>query len=149
MPVNSHTRQIIELAWSRILGLPDGSITDFTAVVMGANPDETAATRAVLAAAAAVAGTLLHACSVSDAVTFTIEPPSGISGTTRRTNDVTWPKPAHGRVMSRRPTVLHRDLRGILHLPFGLALHAISFHTLTFFIDVVAGLRAPESTSGL
>jgi hypothetical protein len=28
MPVNSHTRQIIELAWSRILGLPDGSITE-------------------------------------------------------------------------------------------------------------------------
>ncbi|QCU77439.1 GNAT family N-acetyltransferase [Citricoccus sp. SGAir0253] len=31
MPVNSHTRQIIELAWARILGLPDGAITEATA----------------------------------------------------------------------------------------------------------------------
>ncbi|MFC7401125.1 GNAT family N-acetyltransferase [Citricoccus sp. GCM10030269] len=28
MPVNAHTRQIIELAWSRILGLPDGAISE-------------------------------------------------------------------------------------------------------------------------
>ena len=28
MPVNAHTRQIIELAWSRILGLDDGAMTE-------------------------------------------------------------------------------------------------------------------------
>lgn len=31
MPVNSHTQQIIELAWSRILGLSDGAITEAAA----------------------------------------------------------------------------------------------------------------------
>jgi hypothetical protein len=31
MPVNAHTRQIIELAWSRILGLPDGEISEAAA----------------------------------------------------------------------------------------------------------------------
>lgn len=31
MPVNAHTRQIIELAWSRILGLDDGALTEASA----------------------------------------------------------------------------------------------------------------------
>ncbi|MGM7671365.1 GNAT family N-acetyltransferase [Microbacterium sp. A93] len=31
MPVNTHTRQIIELAWSRILGIEDGAITEASA----------------------------------------------------------------------------------------------------------------------
>ena len=37
--------------------------------------------------------------------------------------------------LCRRPTILHGDLLGVLHLPLGAALHAISIHCGTLLLQ--------------